>query len=274
MSSAHREEDVTKTKALSPPRGAGDITPSCAPQDASASAIDSPVAGRPHPREARMTTSESKSTSAPREHAQSRTTEPRDGGGGGGEGGADRGRARIRDTRSAPESRDGGGRDGGSDTDRQGIFERIRDTRSAPPPRAAALAAAGRLLQLSAPLPAGRLFTVVRMRQKPCARAGPTSARRMRSPFASRNFKTWRTHAMTSTSCSCRPNSTRASRNRTACKRAWKVPRRGFGGRTKTCSSGCADLGADFSTRGHGSPGARGRAGAAILARYGCCRQS
>ena len=162
MSSAHREEDVTKTKALSPPRGAGDITPSCAPQDASASAIDSPVAGRPHPREARMTTSESKSTSAPREHAQSRTTEPRDGGGGGGEGGADRGRARIRDTRSAPESRDGGGRDGGSDTDRQGIFERIRDTRSAPPPRAAALAAAGRLLQLSAPLPAGRLFTVVR----------------------------------------------------------------------------------------------------------------
>ena len=41
-----------------------------------------------------MTTSESKSTSAPREHAQSRTTEPRDGGGGGGEGGADRGRAR------------------------------------------------------------------------------------------------------------------------------------------------------------------------------------
>ena len=34
MSSAHREEDVTKTKALSPPRGAGDITPSCAPQDA------------------------------------------------------------------------------------------------------------------------------------------------------------------------------------------------------------------------------------------------
>ena len=39
MSSAHREEDVTKTKALSPPRGAGDITPSCAPQDASASAI-------------------------------------------------------------------------------------------------------------------------------------------------------------------------------------------------------------------------------------------
>ena len=25
---------MTKTKALSPPRGAGDITPSCAPQDA------------------------------------------------------------------------------------------------------------------------------------------------------------------------------------------------------------------------------------------------